>query len=438
MSDFAVDLSVPEEMPAGSSDAVSRPHSMRPETKRLCAQETAHDGLQCLFRVEAINDLETLERHSQAWAELTSNAIHPAPTSSPQWLLPALRHLGVPGAQASVIAVWCDEWRGEDLKKCSMIGLFTQTLDLPFKGLPVRVACHWQHLFSFIGAPLLHRDYAHEALGAYLDELEHRGARGTLLRLLPSQGPLHDALMTVLQKSRRASVRIQPHDRAVFRISGDVDDYLREHLSRKRRKEFKRLRARLADAGEVAVERLATDGDVAGWLADFYALEQASWKGRGGTAIACDGAWQGFFDDAFEALAHDGDALFWRMTLDGKPVAMTMGLKRGSEAWLCKIAHDEEFARFSPGALIVFDVMNDLVADGDVEIIDSCAVPDHPMINHIWHDKIALHDLFITSRKTPAWQFCALVAYENTWREARAFAKRQYKKIKSLRAGGSS
>jgi hypothetical protein len=115
---------------------------------------------------------------------------------------------------------------------------------------------------------------------------------------------------------------------------------------------------------------------------------------------------------------------------------MLFGVKRGREAWLSKIAFDEAHAKFSPGALIIFDVMESLVEEGRVELVDSCAIPDHPMINHIWRDTVALQDVLVCARHTPQWLFSLLVRRERALRRAREQAKRAYHRFKALLKGG--
>ena len=65
----------------------------------------------------------------------------------------------------------------------------------------------------------------------------------------------------------------------------DAAHYVEHAIGKKRHKEFKRLRRRLAEAGPVAFEIARSPGTVTAALQDFLALEAKGWKGAAGTAL---------------------------------------------------------------------------------------------------------------------------------------------------------
>ena len=83
-----------------------------------------------------------------------------------------------------------------------------------------------------------------------------------------------------------------------------------------------------------------------------------------------------------------------------------------SSAWLGKIAFDEAFAKYSPGVLQILDATESLFAEGGIALVDSCAIPDHPMIDNIWRDRIAMADVLIGTPNMPSARFKAMVAAE--------------------------
>ena len=52
-------------------------------------------------------------------------------------------------------------------------------------------------------------------------------------------------------------------------------------------------------------------------------------------------------------------------------------------AFSFKTVYDESFSRYSPGVLLQKENL-DLLAREDIAWCDSCAAPDHPMIDHFW------------------------------------------------------
>ena len=77
-------------------------------------------------------------------------------------------------------------------------------------------------------------------------------------------------------------------------------------------------------------------------------------------------------------------------------------LRSGAGVWGWKIAYDEKFSRASPGVQLLLDVTQALLEDGSVARADSCATADHPMIDHIWRERLALSDQLISLRAGPA------------------------------------
>ena len=95
--------------------------------------------------------------------------------------------------------------------------------------------------------------------------------------------------------------------------------------------------------------------------------------------------------------AEAGGARVDAIRLAGKPVAMVVSFLDGASAWTWKIAFDEAYARFSPGAQLMLELPSRIFADRKIERIDSLATPDHPMIDHLWRDRIAIGTLVIGS-----------------------------------------
>jgi hypothetical protein len=83
------------------------------------------------------------------------------------------------------------------------------------------------------------------------------------------------------------------------------------------------------------------------------------------------------------------------MSLDGKPIAATVTLRSGDTAWCWKIGYNEGMARFSPGVQLICELTEQLAADRRVARTDSCATADHPMINHLWRERLSLSDRLI-------------------------------------------
>jgi Acetyltransferase (GNAT) domain len=127
---------------------------------------------------------------------------------------------------------------------------------------------------------------------------------------------------------------------------------------------------------------------------------------------------------AVSALAAEGKAGITQLALDRRAIAAMITLRSGATAWTWKIAYDERYARFSPGVQILLDVTQALLDDPSIMRADSCATADHPMIDHVWRERLVLADRLLSVERGPSLGFSLACRFENTRRVAINAAKR--------------
>lgn len=266
-------------------------------------------------------------------------------------------------------------------------------------GMVSGVVVGWTHPYAPLGIPLVDRDHAEETVTAWLDHLSReQGLKLLLLSYVPEHGAFALTLQDVLQSRGLASMAFGTHARALLEPKEDRAGYLAKAVSSKLRKELGRKRRRLSDLGEVTHETASDAFSIGTFVQDFLALEENGWKGRAGTAAAQDQATRQFVLGAVTGLARRGLVRADRLSVAGQPAAVTILLRSGDAAWLWKIAYDETFARFSPGVQLTRDVTQALLKEEDIAATDSCATADHPMINHLWRERLVLSDRLIALR----------------------------------------
>lgn len=268
---------------------------------------------------------------------------------------------------------------------------------------------------SFPGLPHLDAAMAVPALNALLRRL----ASPVLLRGVP----LHGAFWEAVHAATGHVAVLDRWQRAALDLAGTYEQWFAENFERKRRKEYRRLEARLAEQGEFTALSLGAGADPLPWIAEFLVLEAAGWKGRRGTAIVDAPAAAAQFARACTALASSGKLRFWKLTLDGQPIAMLYAIVEGSAAWLGKIAYDEELAKFSPGVLQILHATQALFTEGGIEHVDSCADPGHPMIDHIWRGRLPVADVLLAPDTFGAARFALLAGAERQRMRVRGAAK---------------
>ena len=92
-------------------------------------------------------------------------------------------------------------------------------------------------------------------------------------------------------------------------------------------------------------------------------------------------------------LAAHGGASVALLRVDGRPIAAQVLLYSGTTAYTWKTAFDAEFAKFSPGALLIDKVTDALFAAGIAQI-ESCATEDSFMAQ-LWTGRRTTVDLLV-------------------------------------------
>lgn len=336
-----------------------------------------HDGTGIISTVvRPLSDLSPAEE--LAWDDLAEAAAEPNPFSH-RWFVSAAADSLPQGADARALQVWSDGGSPR------LIGLFPFKITPHYGRLPLRHIESWTHHHCFLGTPLLRARHERQAWTAILAALDAASWAPGLLHVtgLAEGGAAHRGLDQAAAELGRSCDVVHRVARAMLQSDLSPAGYYEATVRGKKRKELRRLAARLAEHGSLAFTRLGPDDDLAQWCDAFLALEAGGWKGRAGSALAATPGTERFFRAAM-AGAHAGGRLeMIRLQLDDRTIAMLVNLFVPPGGFSFKIAYDEEFARFSPGVLV--EIENLAVLDrSDIDWMDSCAVEDHPMIDGLW------------------------------------------------------
>jgi CelD/BcsL family acetyltransferase involved in cellulose biosynthesis len=346
-----------------------------------------HGMIEQEYQVER-RPLTELGSIAAEWQSLADRALVPNVFLEPAFVLAAAPVLG---RNVDVDLVWSRQPPGR------LMGFFPSRIERRRYGLAVPLLTSWTHPFAPLGAPLLDRDAGAATVSAWFSFLESRSDLPKLLSMpfLPANGPAAETVAGALARHGGASHSFAVHQRALLAPAASRSDYLEQAIGGKKRKELRRQRKRLAETGMLVSETVNRPAAVAAALGDFLTLEASGWKGRAGTAARADHAVRAFMEQAVIGLAQVGKARITRLALDDRPIAALITLQSGTTAWCWKIAYDEAFARFSPGVLLLLDATQNLLDDPTIACVDSCATAGHPMIDHIWRERLDVADQLI-------------------------------------------
>ena len=351
---------------------------------------------------------------SARWLDLITRSIEPNGFLEPAFAMSAAQHF-LPGDKPMLMRI---ESLDEEARQ---LGLFAWEHR---RGAFGSFARGWCPPLVALGTPLIDSLRSAEVLDtvrAWFNR-EHPDVLGLMFPAVPAKGPFVALLQETAAVHGLQLRHFDPHKRAVLR-SGDMG--LTFDTGGKL-KEMRRQRRRLTDRGDLTYRSTSTRAEVRESVEYFLALEASGWKGRAGTALLCDPAVATFVRTMTRELAGAGNCRIDSLDLDGSPVAMGIVLSSRDQSWLWKIAYDENHASLSPGAQFVRDFTRKQLQEMSIRMTDSCAIPDHPMIDRLWPDRLEMTDIAISLSKDRAKAFERASDGEERRRQMRATIKRIY------------
>ena len=336
-------------------------------------------------------NLSELESIVDEWRDLATRVLEPNVFYEPAFALPAAK---IFGRDAGALLVWS----GTSPRK--LLGFFPSRIETRRYGLKLPVLVGWTNPYAPLGTPLVEREAAEPVIAAWLaylaDDPELPGL--VLLPFLPTDGPFATALDAIVRRAQMPVADFNLYQRAQLVPDGDRLFYVERTVGQHRHKELRRYVRRLGDIGALLFTTATEPETVAGAIEDFFKLETRGWKGKAGTAAALHDDIRNFIASAVNGLAAEGKVAINRIFIDGSAIAVTIMLRSADTAWFWKIVYDEKFAQHSPGVVLAFAVTEDLVEDTTLVRANSCATADHPMIDHVWRDRLTLCDRLIAVR----------------------------------------
>ena len=334
---------------------------------------------------------ESVQALAGEWAELAAAASEPNAFAEHWFVAAALRSL----PQDRDIRM-IEARRGGRL-----IGLLPFEIVRGYARLPVLVVQNWCHDQAFLGTPLVAAGEEKAFWAAAIEALNAADLPANLVHLwrMCEGGVVERAL---------GAPAVHRRIRAFLQSELSPAAYYEQAVRQKKRKELRRLRNRLADLGTVESRVLEDRAELDAWCDAFLELEKAGWKGREGTALACDPQGEIFFREIIAAAWVEGRLQFRRLDVEGRPVAMLVNFLCPPGSFSFKTAFDEDYAHYSPGVLLQIENL-DILDRPDIAWMDSCAAQDHPMIDSLWTERRSIVRVTVPLqgwRRRIVWAFC--------------------------------
>lgn len=391
------------------------------ESWRLCTSTPHGKGLLRALTVRSWSDLQPFVAQ---WDELTRTSAVPNPFYS-RWMF----ELGLK---------W---WFGDrrwlvllvlDSDNHSLLGLFPFEQRSDFRRLPIPTWRSLKHDYTYFCTPLVAAGREQEVWATALDAMAgDRSAQLIELLHFGDADVVGQSLEHGLTVRRWPELALEKFARAALTQPLPEDEHLRRYISAHQRQELRRAERRLGEQGPLQWRQAVTPAEIAVWTDQFLALESRGWKGRQASALSQDRSEGQFFRGLVESAFAQGQLQAQGLYLAGEPVAMKFNLVIGQQAFAFKIAHDERWAKYSPGCLLELKNLTSWAMAGEVQVADSCATPDNVMINRLWPERRVLRRSVFAPGHWPGRM--ALSAW-GAGRSLRAFGQTLYARSRAPRS----
>jgi hypothetical protein len=336
-----------------------------------------------------------LEELRESWERLIEVAVRKNPFFDPDFLIPAIRHLGSGRVQVLAVDAPNRLWPEGPRVLCFLVPLIERRI----YGIPLRCVEIWKHQHCYDCTPLLRKDCASEVLSFLLEYLGRNSRRHLLsLNTICGQGEFQQILTDVLFDTGLTAFHRDAFTRACFFPDESAQSYIDARFSKNTRKGTLRLERKLSSLGNLETKIISRDSSIHDWAEQFLTLESSGWKGTRGTSLSSTVAEASFFRELAAKSIAAGKMSLLKVEFSRKPIAMTCDLRQGSYGIAFKRAYDETLAEFSPGLIAEMKNIFRLHEDGIFEL-DSCAEPNHSMINRVWSGRTRFQSLVIALRR---------------------------------------
>lgn len=244
--------------------------------------------------------------------------------------------------------------------------------------------------YAFLSSPVVDPAYVDEVIPAFLAAIEKSPSLPKVVSLpsLDAECPSYPAISREL--ARRGIEPLMLSESARPFVTREFGVKRSGSTRKKLRQEWKRLSA----LGTVDVVNDRTLDGAQQAFESFLALEEASWKGARGTALLSDSRDAAFVRRLFRNLAAQGNASVALLRVNGEVISAQVLMYCGTTAYTWKTAFDVKYAKYSPGALLIDKITDELFAGTDILAINSCAA-EASFMAQLWAGRRLMVDMLV-------------------------------------------
>lgn len=322
---------------------------------------------------------------------LSNRAVEPNIFFTGHFLAPAMPRLDNRSVQLMIMR---DRAKGKDRLRL----VLPFSIENPGFGIGAPIIRVWANEFGPLGTPLVDSENAVDTITDFIQGMGDPSLKLPSVIVLPDirlDSTFATMLRGVALSNNLPLMETNKYERPMLDSEIDAPDYIEQAISKHHVRELNRQRRRIADLGRLDFEIARQPNDVRSALEEFLHLENQGWKGRKRTSLVADRHRAAFAREAINNLAEVDRVRIHSLNLDGKTIASLIVFIMGGDAYTWKTTYDEEYAKYSPGKLLMQEVTEWQLDDFNIIKTDSCARPDHPIMSRFWQERCSMGTLVV-------------------------------------------
>ena len=331
--------------------------------------------------IEVVQSIDRLEQLGQDWERVLERSGSNYPFLTQEWLLPWWKHMAPDKSTLYVLRAF----RENDT----------------YGYVPLLLARrNGVRILQFLGCP--DSDYLDfiicrnrkETLEAFLRFLGEQKNSWDLIDLkdIPSDSPNLDLLKS--RGKETGSLCVADHVRTVaptLKTNGDFESFLK-NKSHSFRQSFRQTRRRINKVEGTHSIDLLSSGNAWDKVVDsMRSVEKRSWKEKTGHTKLSASKNRKFFSNIMEAFARRGWLNLWTLSVNQQAVAYSLNFNYSGKCYNYFLIHDDDYEKFSPGALLFGYGVENAHNDGSTEF--DCLRGDEPYKSRWTNDSRDCHQL---------------------------------------------
>ncbi len=339
------------------------------------------------------------ENFIERWRALEARSIADNAYLSPDFVIPALKHL-TPDLNFAIIAV-------ENEKQMLALGVFE--ISKGNKQLPCPFLTTYLSPHSFIGGLLIDKYDTNTALSYFFNEIKNHHTQWHAIQFIcaPLETAPHKIAPHVLKTAKIHRHKIDFEERAILTPENSGDEYLKENLSKNRIKSIERRKKRLKNSGKITWRVKQGNEITPETINTFLQLEDMGWRKNKGTSLSSNTSHKHFFCSMIERFSNQNKVFFTEIELNEKVIASTCNLVSGKTGFAFKLGWDSEYAKYGVGIMNEYELARHAKTNlHSLKYIDSGTTPGS-FIEEIWPERRILFSGFYSLNKIAFIYLCS-------------------------------